>query len=234
MLYHYLLVGLQELQLDTKQKLSEEELVQTLESGMSKSDRKLLQELMLRPDDDKITAQLEALKQQMAEDEQPCVLSDEDLRWQLVYEQGSRSRNAFVRDWYTFNLALNNVMAAQICRKHGFDLKKAIVGEGPIQEALRTSKAKDFELSDQLEEIGDILRLSEIEDLYERERKTDALRWRWLEERTLFHYYEVENVLAYYLMAKMLYRWDLLNVEEGQKVFRALIADMKRDIRFDK
>ena len=35
-------------------------------------------------------------------------------------------------------------------------------------------------------------------------------------------------------MAKMLYRWDLLNVEEGQKVFRALIADMKRDIRFDK
>ena len=125
-------------------------------------------------------------------------------------------------------------MAAQICRKHGFDLKKAIVGEGPIQEALRTSKAKDFELSDQLEEIGDILRLSEIEDLYERERKTDALRWRWLEEHTLFHYYEVENVLAYYLMAKMLYRWDLLNGEEGQKVFRALIADMKRDIRFDK
>ena len=199
MLYHYLLVGLQELQLDTKQKLSEEELVKTLEEGLSKRDRKLLRELMLDPNDELISQRLEALKLREPDEDNPCYLSDVDLRWQLVYEQGSHSRNAFVRDWYAFNLALNNVMAAQICRKHGFDLKKAIVGEGPIQEQLLTSKAKDFDLSDQMEELGDILRLAEIEDLYEREKKTDALRWRWLEEHTLFTYYEVENVLTYYL-----------------------------------
>lgn len=234
MLYHFLLVGLQDLQLDTKQKLSEEELVKTLEEGLSEQDRLLLREVMLQPHDELIDQRIEALKLREPDYEKSCCLSEEDLRWQYVYEEGSHSRNAFVREWFAFNLALNNVMAAQICRKHGFDLKKAIVGEGPVQEQLLTSKAKDFDLSSELDEIGEILRLSEIEDLYDREKKTDALRWRWLEEHTLFHYYEVENVIAYYLMAKMLYRWDLLNVEEGQKVFRELIADMKRDIHFDK
>lgn len=230
MLYHCLLVGLQDLQLDTKQKLSEAELVEMMEEALADQDKAFLHELMMQPNDDKITAILEA-----DDDLQKASpLREEDLRWQIVYQLGARSKNAFVRSWYEFNLNLNNVLAASICRKHGFDIKKAIVGEGEVQDALRTSQAKDFGLGSSLEELDDILRLSEISDLYDREKKTDALRWRWLEEHTLFKYYELENVLSYYLMAKMLYRWDLLNVEEGQKVFRALIADMKRDVRFDK
>lgn len=230
MLYHCLLVGLQELQLDTKQKLSEAELVEMMEEALSDQDKALLHELMLQPNDDKITAILEA------DDDlqKSSPLREEDLRWQIVYQLGTRSKNAFVRSWYEFNLNLNNVLAASICRKHGFDIKKAIVGEGEVQDQLRTSQAKDFGLGASLEELDDILRLSEIDDLYDREKKTDALRWRWLEDKCLFKYFETENVLAYYLMAKMLFRWDILNVEEGQKVFRALIADMKRDVRFDK
>lgn len=228
MLYHCLLVGLQELQLDTKQKLSEAELVEMMEETLTDKDKELLGEIMLQPHDEKITAILEA--DEDLQKESP--LREEDLRWQLVYQQGARSKNAFVRAWFDFNLTLNNVLAAQICRKHGFDIKKAIVGEGEVQDALRTSQQKDFGLGASLEELDDILRLAEIDDLYDREKKTDALRWRWLEDKCLFKYFEVENVLAYYLMAKMLYRWDILNVEEGQRVFRALIADMKRDIRF--
>lgn len=228
MLYHCLLVGLQDLALDTKQKLTQDQLETEIRESLTDNDLELFELVSMQPSDTKITELLE--KNEDLAGESP--LCEEDLRWQLLYQEGAKSGNAFVREWFAFNLNLNNVLAAAICRKHGFEVKKAIVGEGEVQDALRTSQAKDFGLSASLDSIDAMLRLCDIEDLYEREKKTDALRWAWLEEHTLFNYFEIENVLAYYLMAKMLFRWDLLNVEEGTRVFRELIADMKRDVKF--
>lgn len=230
MLYHCLLVGLQDLSQETKQRLTPEDLETEIREHLTKADLAAFEMLLLKPDDEKITellAQNEDLRTE-------SVLREEDLRAQLLYQEGMKAKNAFVREWYQFNLNLNNILAAVICRKHGFDLKKNIVGEGEVQDALRTSTAKDFGLSATLPEIDDILRLSEVDDLYEREKKTDALRWAWLEEKTLFRYFEAENVFAYWLESQMLHRWDILNKEEGTRIFRELIADMKRDIHFDK
>lgn len=208
MLYHCLLVGLQDLSPEAKQKLTADELETQIRENLSSSDLKAFDLLCMKAENDE-----EAL---------------------LMYQKGMASKNAFVRDWFAFNLNLNNILTAAICRKHGFNVRKAIVGEGEVQDALRTSNAKDFGLSATLPEIDDILRLSEVEDLYEREKKTDALRWAWLEDRTLFNYFEAENVFAYWLEAQMLNRWNILNKEEGARIFRELIADMKRDIHFDK
>lgn len=228
MLYHCLLVGLQELELSTTPKLSEEALVEEIREALTDQDRALFDLVAMQPQDQTISDLLE--QHEELREESP--LSDEDLRWQLVYELGAKSKNPFVRDWFAFNLTVNNVLAAAICRKHHFDVKKAIVGEGEVQDMLRTSQQKDFGLSATVDGIQDILRLAEIDDLYEREKKTDALRWEWLEQKTLFNYYELENVLCYYLRSKMLYRWGMLTVEEGTRVFRELIADMKRDVKF--
>ena len=228
MLYHCLLVGLQDLSLDTKQRLTPEQLETEIRENLSKADLQAFDMLCMKPSDERITELLEAAEDLRA----GSPLREEDLRAQLLYQEGMRSHNAFVREWFAFNLNLNNILAAVICRKHGFDLKKTIVGEGEVQDALRTSNAKDFGLSATLPEIDDILRLSEVEDLYEREKKTDALRWNWLEEKTLFNYFEAENVFAYWLQAQMLFRWDILNKETGEQIFRDLLNDMKRDIHF--
>ena len=246
MLYHCLLVGLQDLSLDTKQRLTPEQLETEIRENLSKADLQAFDMLCMKPSDERITELLEAAREGVSYSsvskaatsptlgEESKFLREEDLRAQLLYQEGMRSHNAFVREWFAFNLNLNNILAAVICRKHGFDLKKTIVGEGEVQDALRTSNAKDFGLSATLPEIDDILRLSEVEDLYEREKKTDALRWNWLEEKTLFNYFEAENVFAYWLQAQMLFRWDILNKETGEHIFRELLADMKRDIKFDK
>lgn len=229
MLYHCLLVGLQDLTLDTKQRLTPEQLETEIRENLSAADLEAFEMLLMKPTDEHISELLEAAEDLRAE----SPLREEDLRAQLLYEEGMHARNAFVREWFAYNLNLNNILAATICRKHGFDIRKAIVGEGEVQDALRRSNAKDFGLSAMLPEIDDILRLSEVTDLYEREKKMDALRWNWLEEKTLFHYFETENVLAYWLESQMLHRWDILNKEEGTRIFRELIADMKRDVRFD-
>lgn len=206
MLYHCLLIGLQDLALDTKQKLSKEQLEATIREGLSDKDLKLFEQLLCTAEND---------EQALA-----------------MYEAGQKSSNRFIREWFRYNFLLNNVLTAVICRKHKFDVKKAVLGEGELQDALRSSQQKDFGLSASFDEIEPILRLAEVEDLYEREKKMDALRWEWLEEHTLFSYFEAENVFAYWLQAQMLYRWDILNKEEGTRIFKALVADMKKDVKF--
>ena len=41
--------------------------------------------------------------------------------------EGLKARNSFVREWFAFNQDMNNVLVAQICRKHRFDAKTQIV-----------------------------------------------------------------------------------------------------------
>jgi hypothetical protein len=70
-----------------------------------------------------------------------------------------------------------------------------------------------------------------IDNLMEREKRTDALRFAWLEDKTRFYVFSIELVLAYYLEAGMLQRWSALTVEQGEQVFRAMVADMKKGVQ---
>ena len=75
-----------------------------------------------------------------------------------------------------------------------------------------------------------ISRISEETDIYERERKIDKFRWDWLEENTVFDYFNVEYLFAYLCKLQILERWAQLNAEEGERVFRELIANMKNEV----
>ena len=159
------------------------------------------------------------------------VLSEADLRTQVLYEIGLTSKNHFIRKWFAFNQDMNNVLAATICRRHGFDVRKAIVGQSPVAEILRKDlPQKDFGLAGVMDNLSEVMALVDINNLMEREKQMDAIRFAWLEEKTLFVDFSLENVLAYYLQAEMLNRWAVLTVEQGEKVFRELVSGMKKGI----
>lgn len=221
--------------MDTQMKVGLEELETMIRGSLDAIDVKFFEELALKPTDEKVD---ELLKErqfryaEMGEILDESMFNDDDIRQLALYEYGMRSKNEFVRQWYTTNLNINNILTAQICRKHGFDIQKAVVGHNELAEQLRTSKRKDFGLGDLDDNYLEILKLAEIEDLYEREKRIDAIKWEWLDGPHRLDPCMREDVYAYYLRAKLLYRWNILNVEEGEKVFRSLIADMKRDIKF--
>ena len=157
---------------------------------------------------DKAPITIEQLEKQLAE--QMNEQDKEQLR--LMKCRASYGVCPFVRDWQLFNRDLNNVLTAEICRKHGLDIKKNILGEMP----------------DDIE--PEVKALSQITNLYERERQIDAVRFKWLEERTQMITFSLENVLAYYLELQMLCRWDVLTRETGEKIFREIVTDMKKGI----
>ncbi|MBQ2519875.1 MAG: DUF2764 family protein [Paludibacteraceae bacterium] len=203
MTYEYLLAGLPELKAGSDAPISLEKLEELLNEQLSASDKKLLDLLRVPIDADTL-------------------------------EQGLKARNRFVRDWFAFNQDMNNVLVAQICRKHGFDAKQQIVGEGEVAEQLRTHPAqKDFGLNELPGDYQAVLALAQVEDLMAREKAMDAIRFEWLQERTEFDFFSSEMVFAYYLEAVMLHRWSILTIEEGEKVFRELVKDMKKGVNLN-
>jgi len=113
-------------------------------------------------------------------------------------------------------------------------VKQQIVGEGEVAEQLRThTTQKDFGLNELPGDYQAVLALAQIDDLMAREKAMDAIRFEWLQDQTEFDFFSSEMVFAYYLEAVMLHRWSILTVEEGEKVFRELVKEMKRGVKLD-
>lgn len=237
--YECLMAGLPELKAGGEAPMTMETLLLLLEENLSEKDKPLLDLLRMKSDAPEISELVERYDDSIID--QPDwwenarnTLSEADLRTQLLYEYGLKSKNKFVRKWFAYNQDMNNVLVAAICRKHGFDVRKMIVGQGEVAEILRKNlQQKDFGLGGVMDSLQEIMSLVDIDNLMEREKRMDALRFVWLEEATLFVDFSIENVLAYYLQAETLNRWSLLTVEQGERVFRELVADMKKGVNLD-
>ncbi len=237
--YECLMAGLPELKAGGEAPMTMEALLLLLEENLSEKDKPLLDLLRMKSDAPEISELVERYDDSIIDqpdwwEDARNTLSEADLRTQLLYEYGLKSKNKFVRKWFAYNQDMNNVLVAAICRKHGFDVRKMIVGQGEVAEILRKNlQQKDFGLGGVMDSLQEIMSLVDIDNLMEREKRMDALRFVWLEEATLFVDFSIENVLAYYLQAEMLNRWSLLTVEQGERVFRELVADMKKGVNLD-
>lgn len=234
--YECLLAGLPELRTGGEAPMTMDALLDLFQETLSEKDFGLLQSLRMPSDAPEVLALIEQYDDTIIgqpswwEDAREA-LSEADIRTQVLYELGLASSNRFIRQWFAFNQDMNNVLAATICRKHGFDVRKAIVGQNQVAEILRKDlPQKDFGLAGVMDNLSEVMALVEIDNLMEREKMMDAIRFAWLEEKTLFIHFSLENVLAYYLQAEMLNRWELLTVEKGEQVFRELLKDMRKGI----
>ena len=156
----------------------------------------------------------------------------ENMLTSLYIDYGIEAKNSLVSSWFTLNLNIGNTLAALYSRKYGLDVKEVVVGNNDIANTIRANaNSRDFGLDQELEYFETILRISEETDIYERERKIDKFRWDWLEDNTVFDYFNIEYLFAYLCKLQILERWVQLNAEEGERVFRELIATMKKEVK---
>ena len=158
---------------------------------------------------------------------------NEDFLAALYYKYGMQCKNKFVAEWFEFNLNINNILTALTCRKYGWDIKSAIVGDNIVAETIRNSvSARDFNLKAEIDYFDALVSISETANLLDREHRIDALKWNWLEENTFFSSFSVEKVLSFWLRCELMHRWDNLSMEEGAEIFRQMINDLKKDVKF--
>ena len=154
-----------------------------------------------------------------------------DLLAALYYSYGMSSNNAFIASWFEFNLNLNNILAALAARKYKMEVSSVIVGATSICEQLRTSNARDFGLNETLEYFEALQRIADIEELVEREKKVDMLKWKWLEDESFFHYFTIERIFVFLMQLEMIERWISLDKEKGNELFRKMIQDLKNEVQ---
>ena len=155
----------------------------------------------------------------------------EDRLAALYYAYAMKCRNKFVSSWFAFNLTMNNVLVALTARKFKMDIAPLIVGDTEVCEALRTSGARDFGLTGEVDFLDQLVKISETEELVEREKKIDQLRWNWMEEATFFNYFTVERLFVFLLQLETIERWISLDKEKGNQLFRSIIATLKDEVQ---
>ena len=157
--------------------------------------------------------------------------SAQDFLAAAYYAYAMQCSNRFVSEWFEFSLNLNNILAALSARKYKLDVDNVVVGDTAVCEQLRTSNARDFGLNEMLDYFDSIQRVAEVEELVEREKKVDLLKWKWLEDESFFHYFTIERLFVFLLQLEMIERWIALDKEKGNELFRELIQNLKNEVQ---
>lgn len=161
---------------------------------------------------------------------------DESVLWEdrlasLYFNYAIKVKNPFVASWFEFNLNLNNIFVALTARKYKMELSSVVVGDTDVCEAIRTSSARDFGLTGELEYFEQLSKIFDLNDLVEREKKTDLVKWEWMEDNSFFNYFSVEKIFVFLEKLEMIQRWIALDKELGNKLFRSIIDSLKDDVK---
>jgi len=155
----------------------------------------------------------------------------EDWLAGLYYEYAMQCKNDFVSSWFEFNLNANNVLVALAARKYKMQIAPLVVGDTEVCRALKTSNARDFGLASELDYFDQLLKISEADDLVDREKKLDQIRWKWMEDKTFFDYFSIERLYVFLLQLEIIERWISLDKEKGNQMFREIIDSLKGEVR---
>lgn len=158
----------------------------------------------------------------------------EDYLSVLYYNYAMSCKNKFVASWYEFNLNLKNILIALSGRRYKMDVTTNILGENSIAKALRTSTVRDFGLSEEFEYVEELLKVDEMNQLTDREKRIDELRWLWMEDATLTDYFTIERLLVFLIKIDTIERWNLLDKEKGSHLFRGIIDTLKNEVQIPK
>ncbi len=139
--------------------------------------------------------------------------------------------NALMRRWYQMNLDVTNLMTAMIARKQGWKVGSFVKGEGEVQDMIRTSDARDFNLSGLYDFVAEVMKIVDEDDPVKKERRLDAFKWMWLEEQTFGDAFSIEAVFAYLCKLEILQRWEKLDVEQGKETFQRIIEDLRGEAK---
>lgn len=157
----------------------------------------------------------------------------ENILADSMYAALAESNNAFIRDWFTFDRDVRNIIAALGCRRtHKTEnIEHEVIGEGLVADAIRRGSGADFGLSRELVWLDALLRGYQA-SLLERELVIDRIRLDMLDELTISSDFTLDKVLALVVRLGIAERWLALDLARGREMLARILADMKSGLVF--
>jgi hypothetical protein len=142
------------------------------------------------------------------------------------YAEALKCRNRFLREYFRFDLNLRNAKVRYLNTQLGREPEQDLMtGEDP--------EAEDVDIDGfrfnggEFEEALKVDNILAGTDLVEREKGLDDILWDKIDSLAIFHYFDIEAVLAYIAKLRIVTRWLNLDEEVGRDVFRRLLKDIR-------
>lgn len=131
------------------------------------------------------------------------------------------------REWSEADRNLRNISAAITARSVGRSVESVVVGEGDVVDQLLKSSAVDFGLRGELSYIDAVIAaVGDEENLVEKERRMDMVRWAIVDELMQGEYFSLDYLIGYLVKVNIIERWRLLDPEQGRELFVKLMEEM--------
>ncbi|MBN1996660.1 DUF2764 family protein [candidate division KSB1 bacterium] len=157
----------------------------------------------------------------------------EDRLNEMFYDQALKLENAFLREWFEFELNLRNLLTAINCKKYNIDPANKIIGGKNFAHQLLTNKTRDFGLTaDEIENLDQINRIAESKNILDKELFLARFKLGWLEEKVFFYYFSVEKIMSFILRMQIVERLIKLDKNAGREMLKKIINDTKSNFVF--
>lgn len=136
----------------------------------------------------------------------------------------------WLREWARFDRNLRNVIAAHTARTKGRSVAPALLNiEGDeIPLSLAKSSAADFNLRGELDYIDRLLAAFEQENVIEKERAIDLIRWEKADALAEGDVFGAPTILAWLVKVAIIGRWARLDPIAGREMYDKLVNSMDR------
>ncbi|MBW6497193.1 MAG: DUF2764 domain-containing protein [Bacteroidales bacterium] len=154
-------------------------------------------------------------------------MSPENELTTLFFDQMLGLNNEFLRNWFEFELNVQNIVTALLARKYEVPYEFQIIGTGEVAGIIRKSHARDFGLGAEIDYLEELANLVRNDNIQEREKAIDELRWKYLDEEIFFEYFTIEKILAFTIKLGMAERWLGIDKDFGNEMFKKLLKELQ-------
>lgn len=147
------------------------------------------------------------------------------------FKEAMKTENNFLNQWMEFELNLKNILLIMSNRKQSLPFSEIVIEANEIAETMKDNPAADFSTQPSIDFMNPVIKIIETENVIEREKKIDALKWRKLEEMTFFNYFTVEAILSFIIKLMIIERWVILKQETGKDFLPSMLHSFTEKIK---
>lgn len=134
------------------------------------------------------------------------------------YRKALSSSNAFIRGYFTYDMNVRNTKVEYLNKALGRP-------EGTDILILDEDGTNEFDGKEEVQEV-----LAQ-DDILSRERGLDDLMWRFCEDMTRMHVFDLDVILSFTARLRIIDRWLKLDPETGRELFRKLVNEIRNSNR---
>ncbi|MBO7204205.1 MAG: DUF2764 family protein [Bacteroidales bacterium] len=127
------------------------------------------------------------------------------------YNNVTRLKSRFLNEYFSLDRNIRNAQVRFLAAKESFDESKYTIGD----------------VDTSYEEYPQLLQIFETPNIFERELQLDKFKWNKISDLTMYHYFDMDVILAFLAKAKIVKRWLDLDKESGAKLFEELVNEVR-------